>query len=93
MRHWFEHNGERPRRRARQSHCGICACHMPRPLPGRCIRRMLPRGGGDRGNLLVGRDLIQQVRQHRSVANIACRDANCPDLQSFFILSKVNIAR
>ena len=46
----------------------------------------------DRGNFLIGRDLFQQVGQHRCVTDIACRDANRTDLQCFFIYTEMQLA-
>ena len=48
--------------------------------------------GGDRGNFLIRWDLLQQVRQPGSIADIACRDADRADLQCFFIHPEVKLA-
>ena len=45
----------------RQSPRGIYGCRTPRPLPGRRLQSNLPRGGGDTADVLIGRDLIQQL--------------------------------
>lgn len=60
---------------------GICAYRRRRPLPGRALHRNVPRGGGDAADLLVRRDLAQQVWQHRRIADVAPGDlplGDCP---------------
>ena len=48
--------------------------------------------GGDRGDVLIRWDLLQQVRQHRGVADIACGDPDRADLQCFLIHTEVKLA-
>lgn len=48
--------------------------------------------GGDAGDLLIRRDLIEQLPQHRRVANVAGRDLSCPDFQCLRVNSDMNLA-
>ncbi len=48
--------------------------------------------GGDRGDLLVGRDLIEQFGQHRRVPNVAGGELGRPDFQGFLIDPDVDLA-
>ena len=43
-------------------------------------------------NLLIARDLVEQMRQHRCVAGVAARDLDCPDFQRLFINADVDLA-
>lgn len=75
-------------------------------FPGRALDRCGPtRGdgvvalagvesavGGDSGDLLFGRDLVEQFGQHRGVANVAGGELSGPDLQCFLIDSDVDLA-
>jgi len=40
---------------------------------------------GDATNLLVWRDLVQEIGQYRRVPDSAARDLDCPSLQCFLI--------
>ena len=48
--------------------------------------------GGDACNLLIGRDLAKQLRQHVPVAYVADGDLNRTDLQCLFIDPNVDLA-
>src|SRR5690606_7186156 len=48
--------------------------------------------GGDAGDLLLYRDLVQQLGQHRRVAYVAGGDLGGPDLQCFLINPDVDLA-
>jgi hypothetical protein len=48
--------------------------------------------GGDGGDVLVGRDLVQQLGQHRRVADIADGELGGPNFQRFLIDSDVDPA-
>lgn len=54
--------------------------------------RVIGPVSGDRGNLLIGRDLVQKIGQHRGIADIACRDADRADLQCFLIHTEMKLA-
>jgi putative transposase len=47
--------------------------------------------GGDACNLLIGRDLAEQLRQHGRVAYVATGDLDRPDLQRLLINSDVDL--
>ena len=49
--------------------------------------------GGDAGDLLIGRDLVEQFGQHRRVAHVAGRELDGPDFQCLFINSDVDRKR
>jgi len=48
--------------------------------------------GGDAADLLMGRDLAQQVRQHRRIADVAPGDLDRPNLQRFLVDPEVDLA-
>ena len=48
--------------------------------------------GGDAGDLLIGRDLVEQLGQHRCVAHVAGRELGSPDFQCLFVNSDVDLA-
>lgn len=54
--------------------------------------RIIGSTGGDGSNLLIQWDLLQKVRQHWSVADIASRDPNRADLKCFFVHTEVKLA-
>jgi hypothetical protein len=47
---------------------------------------------GDDADVLIGRDWVQKVGQHRSVPDVAAGDLNSPNLQRFFVNSNVYLA-
>ncbi len=78
MRHWCEHNGG--------GH-GVSGCdHVVTST------RVISPISGDSSNLLIERDLFQQVGQHRGIANVACGDTNRVDLQCFFVHTEMELA-
>ena len=48
--------------------------------------------GGDASDLLIGRDLVQQLGQHRRVAHVAARELGRPDLQRLLVDPDVDLA-
>lgn len=48
--------------------------------------------GGDAGDLLIGRDLVEQFRQHGRVTDIAGGELGCEDFQCLLINSDVDLA-
>lgn len=42
--------------------------------------------GGDTGDLLIGRDLVEQFGQDRGVTDIARGELGCADLQCFLVV-------
>jgi len=40
---------------------------------------------GDTADLLIERDLVQELGRHGSIPNVASRDFNCPYFQRFFV--------
>jgi hypothetical protein len=48
--------------------------------------------GGDAGDLLTGRDLVEQFGQHGRVAYVAGGELGCPDLQCLLVNSNVDLA-
>lgn len=48
--------------------------------------------GRDAGNLLIGRELVEQFRQHGRVAHVAGRELRRPDLQGLLVNSDVDLA-
>ncbi len=54
--------------------------------------RVVGAVGRDGGDLLVRRDLGEQLRQHRSVADIAGGDLDRPHLQCFLVYADVDLA-
>ena len=48
--------------------------------------------GGDRGDLLIGGNLFQQVGQHGCITDVACRDTDRADLQCFFVHTEMKLA-
>ena len=48
------------------------------------------RGGGDACDLLVGRDLVEQIGQHGRVANITGGELRRPDVQRLLINSPLS---
>lgn len=47
---------------------------------------------GDVADLLIGRDLAEQLRQHGRIADIAASELDRPDFQCFLIDPEVNLA-
>ena len=45
------------------------------------------RGGGDAGDLLIGRDLVQKFRQHGGIADVAGGELRRPDFQCLLVNS------
>jgi hypothetical protein len=56
------------------------------------LARVVGPVGGDTGDLLVGRDLDEQLGQHRGIAHIAACDFNSPNLQCFFVDPEMDLA-
>jgi hypothetical protein len=50
------------------------------------------RGGRDAGDLLIDRDLAEQLGPHRGVAHIAAGDFNCPNFQCFLVDPEMDLA-
>ncbi len=48
--------------------------------------------GGDAGDLLVRRDLAEQIGQHRCIADVAPSDLDSPDLQCFLVDPEMDLA-
>lgn len=48
--------------------------------------------GGDGGDLLLGRDLVEQVGQHGRIARVADGELRCTDFQGFIINANVDLA-
>ncbi len=67
VRHWFEHNGERGSTSGRN---GVMA-----------LAGVEGAVGGDGGDLLPGRDLVEQLGQHGGVGHVAGGELGGPDLQ------------
>ena len=57
------------------------------PLGNRVVvfARVVSPVGGDRPNALIGRHLLQQLRQHWRITDVAGGDLDRPNLQCFFI--------
>ena len=47
---------------------------------------------GDAGNLLIGWDLVDQLRQHGCVAHVAGGELGSPDFQRLLVKSDVDLA-
>jgi hypothetical protein len=47
---------------------------------------------GDAGDVLIGCDLAQQLRQHRRVTHVAAGDLDRPDFQGFLVDPKMDLA-
>ena len=43
--------------------------------------------GGDAGDLLIGRDLVQKFGQHGRIAHVAGGELRCPDFQCLLVNS------
>ena len=54
--------------------------------------RVIGSVSSDRSNLLIGRDLVQQVGQHGGVADVACCDADRAYLQCFLVHTEMQLA-
>ena len=67
MRHWFEHNGERG---GATGGDGVVA-----------LAGVDCAVGGDAGDLLFGRDLVEQLGRHGRVAHVAGGELCGPDFQ------------
>lgn len=48
--------------------------------------------GGDAGDLLIRRDLVEQLGQHGRVAHITGGELRCPDFQRLLVNSDVDLA-
>ena len=48
--------------------------------------------GGDAGDLLIGRDLVQKFRQHGRVADVAGGELDRPDFQRLLVDRAVDLA-
>jgi len=48
--------------------------------------------GGDGCDLLLGRDLVQQLGQHRGISHVAGRELGCTDFQGFLVDPDVDLA-
>ena len=70
---------------------GTCACRGPRSLPGNGLPAKR-EGGRDAGDLLIGRDLVEQLWHHGRIANVATGNPHRPDLQCFLINPKMDLA-
>ena len=46
---------------------------------------------GDAANILVGRDLVQEIGQHGSISDVTAGDLDRPNLQRLFINSAVDL--
>ena len=49
--------------------------------------------GGDAGDLLIGRNLVEQLGQHGRIADIAYGELGRPDFQRLRVNSDVDLAR
>lgn len=56
------------------------------------LARIVGSVSGDRSDLHVGRDLVQQLRQHRSITDVASGDLDGSDLQRLFVDADVDLA-
>lgn len=58
---------------------------MSIPLGNRVVAfaRAVSAVGGDRSNVLIGRNLLQQLRQHGRITDVAGGDLDRPNLQCF----------
>ena len=56
------------------------------------LARVIGPVGSDAGDRLIGRDLVEQLRQQGRIPNVAAGDLNRPDLQRFLINPKVDLA-
>ena len=65
------------------------------PLGNRVVvfARVVSPVGGDRPNALIGRHLLQQLRQHWRITDVAGGDLDRPNLQCFFIDPYVYLAQ
>ena len=48
--------------------------------------------GGDAGDLLIGRDLVEPIGQHGRVAHIAAGDLGCADFQRLLVNADAYLA-
>ena len=55
-----------------------------------CLKTV--RGGGDAGDVLIGRDLAQQFGQHGRITYVAAGDFDRPDLQRFLVNPEMDFA-
>src|SRR6056297_3224492 len=56
------------------------------------LARIVGSFSGDLSGLHVGRDLVQQLRQHRSITDVASGDLDGSDLQRLFVDANVDLA-
>ncbi len=56
------------------------------------LARVVGSVGSDAGDLLVGRDLVKQLRQHGRIPDVAAGDLDSPDLKRFLINPKMDLA-
>jgi hypothetical protein len=56
------------------------------------LARIIGTVCGDAADLLIGRDLAQQIWQHRRIADMATGDLDGPNLQRFLVDPKVDLA-
>lgn len=56
------------------------------------LARVIGAVCGDAADLLVRRDLTEQVGQNRCIADVAPGDLNSPDLQCFLVDPEVDLA-
>src|SRR5690606_749759 len=47
---------------------------------------------GHTADLLIARDLVEQMRQHRCIPGVATRDLDCSDFQRLFVDTDVDLA-
>ncbi|KAA8603155.1 hypothetical protein AL036_22595, partial [Salipiger aestuarii] len=47
---------------------------------------------GDAADLLIGRDLVEQLRQHGRIADVAAGELDGPDFQCFLVDPEMNLA-